>query len=181
MAGAEEARGICPPRPRAPLVLRDEPDRPQPRRDADGRATAWRSSVGRVRRDPVFHVKLVAMAHNIIRGAAGASVLNAELHGCARAARAAVIVLKFGGTSVADAAAIRRAAAIVRGAGAAPIVVVSALAGATNALLAIAEQAARGQLIVALRSVEALRKRQSTRPKRCSATGREADDVIAAR
>ena len=35
--------------------------------------------VGRVRRDPVFHVKLVAMAHNTIRGAAGASVLNAEL------------------------------------------------------------------------------------------------------
>ena len=35
--------------------------------------------VGRVRPDPVFDVKLVAMGHNIIRGAAGASVLNAEL------------------------------------------------------------------------------------------------------
>ena len=35
--------------------------------------------VGRVRRDPVLDVKLVAMGHNIIRGAAGASVLNAEL------------------------------------------------------------------------------------------------------
>jgi aspartate-semialdehyde dehydrogenase len=32
-----------------------------------------------VRRDPVLDVKLVAMGHNIIRGAAGASVLNAEL------------------------------------------------------------------------------------------------------
>jgi aspartate-semialdehyde dehydrogenase len=35
--------------------------------------------VGRVRRDPVLDVKLVALGHNIIRGAAGASVLNAEL------------------------------------------------------------------------------------------------------
>ena len=35
--------------------------------------------VGRVRPDPIFDVKLVAMGHNIIRGAAGASVLNAEL------------------------------------------------------------------------------------------------------
>ena len=36
-------------------------------------------TLGRVRPDTVFHVKLVAMGHNIIRGAAGASVLNAEL------------------------------------------------------------------------------------------------------
>ena len=35
--------------------------------------------VGRVRPDPIFDVKLVAMGHNVIRGAAGASVLNAEL------------------------------------------------------------------------------------------------------
>ena len=75
--GAEEARGL-PTAPARPIVLRDEPDRPQPRRDrmeGNGMAVV----VGRVRRDPVFHVKLVAMTHNIIRGAAGASVLNAEL------------------------------------------------------------------------------------------------------
>ncbi|HVA58549.1 MAG: aspartate-semialdehyde dehydrogenase [Gemmatimonadaceae bacterium] len=75
--GAEEARHL-PTSPARALVLRDEPDRPQPRRDrmeGNGMAVV----VGRVRRDPVFHVKLVAMAHNIIRGAAGASVLNAEL------------------------------------------------------------------------------------------------------
>ena len=36
-------------------------------------------TVGRVRADPLFDVKLVAMGHNTIRGAAGASVLNAEL------------------------------------------------------------------------------------------------------
>jgi aspartate-semialdehyde dehydrogenase len=36
-------------------------------------------TVGRIRPDPVFDVKFVAMGHNVIRGAAGASVLNAEL------------------------------------------------------------------------------------------------------
>ncbi|NUS95771.1 MAG: hypothetical protein HOQ11_00005, partial [Gemmatimonadaceae bacterium] len=71
-----------------------------------------------------------------------------------------MIVVKFGGTSVADADAIRRAVDIVRQRlDREPIVVVSALAGATNALLAIAEQASRGQLIGAVRAVEALRER----------------------
>jgi aspartate kinase len=71
-----------------------------------------------------------------------------------------VIVLKFGGTSVQDAAAIDRAAAITRGrAGRKPVVVVSALAGTTNALLALADQAARGRLIVALSGVEEIRAR----------------------
>jgi aspartate kinase len=71
-----------------------------------------------------------------------------------------VIVVKFGGTSVGDADAIRRTAEIVRGRlDQGPIVVVSALAGTTNALIAIAEQAARGQLIGAVRNVQALRER----------------------
>ncbi|HEX2779473.1 MAG TPA: lysine-sensitive aspartokinase 3 [Gemmatimonadaceae bacterium] len=71
-----------------------------------------------------------------------------------------MIVVKFGGTSVGDADAIRRAVEIVRGRlDRDPIVVVSALAGATNALLAIADQASRGQLIGAVRAVEALRER----------------------
>src|SRR5689334_20186806 len=47
-------------------------------------------------------------------------------------------VLKFGGTSVADAAAIDRLVAIVRGRQGARTVVVSALAGVTDRLLAIA-------------------------------------------
>ncbi|MBX9927773.1 MAG: aspartate kinase [Gemmatimonadaceae bacterium] len=71
-----------------------------------------------------------------------------------------MLVCKFGGTSVADAEAIRRLVAIVRGRLARqPIVVVSALSGTTNDLLAIAEQARAGQLIVALATVEALRTR----------------------
>src|SRR5262249_6766457 len=71
-----------------------------------------------------------------------------------------MIVIKFGGTSVGDAAAIERAAAIVRDRlSRRPLVVVSALAGATNTLLSIAEQAADGQLIGAIRGVETLRDR----------------------
>jgi aspartate kinase len=71
-----------------------------------------------------------------------------------------VIVVKFGGTSVGDADAIRRAAAIVASRrDRQPLVVVSAMAGVTNALLAIAEQSSRGQLIGAIRSIETLRER----------------------
>jgi aspartokinase len=71
-----------------------------------------------------------------------------------------VIVVKFGGTSVGDADAVRRAASIVASRRERqPIVVVSAMAGVTNALLGIAEQSSRGQLIGAIRSVEALRER----------------------
>jgi aspartate kinase len=71
-----------------------------------------------------------------------------------------MIVVKFGGTSVADADAIRRAAEIVRGRlDRRPVVVVSALSGTTNALLTLGQQAADGQLIGAIRAVEGLRER----------------------
>jgi aspartate-semialdehyde dehydrogenase len=75
--GAEIARDL-PTSPKRPLIVRDEADRPQPRRDVSaGRGMSV--TVGRVRGDPLFDVKLVAMGDNIVRGAAGASVLNAEL------------------------------------------------------------------------------------------------------
>lgn len=71
-----------------------------------------------------------------------------------------MIVVKFGGTSVGDAAAIDRAAQIVKSKlERNPIVVVSALGGTTNALLAVGEQSAKGHLIGALRGVETLRDR----------------------
>ncbi len=71
-----------------------------------------------------------------------------------------MIVVKFGGTSVGDAAAIQRTAEIVKGRlPRDPVVVVSALGGATNALLAVGEQSAKGHLIGALRGVETLRDR----------------------
>jgi aspartate-semialdehyde dehydrogenase len=37
--------------------------------------------VGRVRPDPVLDLRMVAMAHNTVRGAAGGSILNAEALG----------------------------------------------------------------------------------------------------
>ena len=67
-----------PTRPEYPLAFTDVPNRPQPRRDvnAGGGMTV---TVGRVRPDPVLDIRMVAMGHNTIRGAAGGSVLNAEL------------------------------------------------------------------------------------------------------
>ena len=71
-----------------------------------------------------------------------------------------MIVVKFGGTSVGDADAICRAADVVASrVKRSPAVVVSAASGTTTELLALAEQAARGQLIGALRSVEHIRER----------------------
>ena len=71
-----------------------------------------------------------------------------------------MIVCKFGGTSVGDPEAIQRTAAIIQSRlDRQPIAVVSALGGATNVLLALAEQAARGQLIGAMRAVQNLRER----------------------
>ncbi len=75
--GAPSSLGL-PSSPERALVVTDLPDRPQPRRDLDA-GRGMTVTVGRVRDDALFDVKLVAMGHNTIRGAAGASVLNAEL------------------------------------------------------------------------------------------------------
>jgi aspartate kinase len=89
-----------------------------------------------------------------------------------------VIVLKFGGTSVADAEAIDRACAIVRSRQAdGAVVVVSAMAGVTNTLLEIAEQAACGQLIVALQLVEGQRTRHLRAAETLLGSGDETDEL----
>jgi aspartate-semialdehyde dehydrogenase len=75
--GSADARGL-PSAPERALVVSDQPDQPQPRRQVNT-GNGMTVVVGRVRADPIFSVKLVAMGHNVIRGAAGASVLNAEL------------------------------------------------------------------------------------------------------
>jgi aspartate kinase len=91
-----------------------------------------------------------------------------------------VIVVKFGGTSVGDAEAIERAAEIVRGRiDRHPAVVVSALAGATNSLLAIGEQSAKGHLIGALRGVETLRDRHFQQCEKLLGASGEASEVAA--
>lgn len=65
--------------PTRPLVVRTEPDRPQPRLDADS-AAGMAVTVGRIRPAPPPHdIALVVVAHNGIRGAAGACLANAEL------------------------------------------------------------------------------------------------------
>jgi aspartate-semialdehyde dehydrogenase len=66
--------GDLPTEPKRPLIVRDEPDRPQPRLDRNaGKGMAV--SVGRIREG----IRYIVMGHNTVRGAAGASVLNAEL------------------------------------------------------------------------------------------------------
>jgi aspartate kinase len=63
--------------------------------------------------------------------------------------------MKFGGTSVADAAAFRSVAAIVKAAeDERPVVVVSAIAGFTNALLDSVNKASSGDSRIAARSLE---------------------------
>jgi aspartate-semialdehyde dehydrogenase len=76
---SEHVAGL-PSAPEAPIVVRDEPARPQPRRD---RMTGNGMSVvaGRVRPEPLFGphgLKLITLSHNTLRGAAGGSMLNAE-------------------------------------------------------------------------------------------------------
>ena len=64
--------------PEHPVIVREERDRPQPVLDRDAER-GMASVVGRVREDEVLGIKFVVLGHNTIRGAAGASVLNAEL------------------------------------------------------------------------------------------------------
>jgi aspartate kinase len=74
-----------------------------------------------------------------------------------------MVVQKFGGTSVADPAAIRRLIEIVRAArardGRGPAVVVSAMSGVTDGLLAVAASAGASQLDEALAGVRQMRER----------------------
>ncbi|MFQ5815220.1 MAG: aspartate-semialdehyde dehydrogenase [Candidatus Hydrothermarchaeaceae archaeon] len=64
--------------PQNPIIVRDEDDRPQPRLDRMSQR-GMAVTVGRIREDPILTFKYTVMGHNTIRGAAGASVLNAEL------------------------------------------------------------------------------------------------------
>jgi aspartate-semialdehyde dehydrogenase len=64
--------------PKQPVVVRDERNRPQPVLDRDTEQ-GMASVVGRIRPCPLLGTKFVVLGHNTIRGAAGASILNAEL------------------------------------------------------------------------------------------------------
>lgn len=64
--------------PEEVIIIREEPDRPQPRLDRDA-GNGMSVVIGRIRKDGENGVKYIVMGHNTVRGAAGASILNAEL------------------------------------------------------------------------------------------------------
>ena len=74
----EPQRLKLPSAPENPIVVRKEPNRPQPRFDRD-EGKGMSVVVGRIRKDPIMTVKYMCLGHNTIRGAAGAGILSAEL------------------------------------------------------------------------------------------------------
>ena len=64
--------------PKQPMQFTDLPDRPQPRLDRN-REKGMAVTVGRLRKCSLLDWKFVLLSHNTVRGAAGATILNAEL------------------------------------------------------------------------------------------------------
>ena len=64
--------------PQQILVVRDENERPQPKRDREVNA-GMSVVVGRIRECPLLDYRMVTVSHNTLRGAASGSILNAEL------------------------------------------------------------------------------------------------------
>ena len=75
--------------PAQPIEVLEGDNRPQPRLDRD-RGDGMTVTVGRIRTCEVHHLKMFVLSHNLVRGAAGAALLNAELcHARGLTARAA--------------------------------------------------------------------------------------------
>jgi len=72
-----QARAL-PTAPPKPVIMHRGQDRPQPRLDA-AIGNGMPVHCGRVRPCSILGYKLVALGHNVVRGAAGAALLNAEL------------------------------------------------------------------------------------------------------
>ena len=64
--------------PKTFLAYLEGDDRPQTRLDRDA-GNGMGITLGRLREDPIFHYKFIALSHNTVRGAAGGAVLMAEL------------------------------------------------------------------------------------------------------
>jgi aspartate-semialdehyde dehydrogenase len=64
--------------PERPIVYMSAADRPQPRFDVDAGA-GMTVSIGRLRPCNLLDWKFTVLSHNVVRGAAGAALLNAEL------------------------------------------------------------------------------------------------------
>jgi aspartate kinase len=92
-----------------------------------------------------------------------------------------MIVMKFGGTSVEDAAAIRRLVSIVKQyLNRQPLVVVSAMAKVTNGLLECAHLAARGELDKAQANLESIAARHFTATTELAGSEDDKDVTLAA-
>ena len=76
-AGRPQALDL-PSAPKPFLIYFDEENRPQTRIDREaGKGMAV--TIGRLRADPLFDYRFVALSHNTVRGAAGGAILTAEL------------------------------------------------------------------------------------------------------
>lgn len=75
---ADDLVAQLPSAPQHPLYYLPQIDRPQSRRDRNA-GNGMSTSIGRLRECPILGYKFVALSHNTIRGAAGCSILNAEL------------------------------------------------------------------------------------------------------
>jgi aspartate-semialdehyde dehydrogenase len=64
--------------PDQPVEWASQPDRPQPRLDRN-RGKGMTATVGRLRPCNVLDWKFAVLSHNTVRGAAGATILNAEM------------------------------------------------------------------------------------------------------
>ncbi len=64
--------------PERTIVVAQDPNRPQPRLDRDA-GSGMTVTVGRIRRDEVLGLSFLVLSHNLVRGAAGAALVNAEL------------------------------------------------------------------------------------------------------
>lgn len=80
LAGFRGSEGTSdlPSAPEFPILVRTEPDRPQPRRDRNA-SGGMSVTVGSIRPCPLLDLRLISVVHNTLRGAASGSILNAEL------------------------------------------------------------------------------------------------------
>jgi len=75
-SGPPQRLGL-PSAPERPLVVMEAQDRPQPRFDVN-HSKGMATLIGRIRECSVLDFKFTILGHNTVRGAAGASILNAE-------------------------------------------------------------------------------------------------------
>ena len=64
--------------PVCPIIYREEENRPQPKKDRDN-DKGMAVTIGRLRDCKIFDYKFMSLSHNMVRGAAGGGILNAEL------------------------------------------------------------------------------------------------------